>query len=112
MGTLYFLLIIMTTVSLLAFIANRINSASFLKRAANNPAERPRSAKPECRTERLEQKYVDWYMNEGYARAELRRKRAQQQRLEAEEKECLVGHAFITNALPYEPQADRSYAIH
>ncbi len=100
MGTLYFLLPIVTTVALIAFIIARINARSYLHRrveARFTGTEEANSREDLCPREKLEKRYVDWFTREEEGRA-------RRQNDEESEENFLVGTAYMAGGMSYQPE--------
>ena len=100
MGTLYFLLPIAGTVTLIAFIIARINARSYVHRRVQATFQGKEKSDPDlCPRERLEQRYVDWFTREEEGRA---RKREEKDN----EENFLVGTACMAGGMAYRPEHD------
>jgi uncharacterized membrane protein len=100
MGTLYFLLPIVGTVSLIFFIIARINARSYVHQRVDASLTSNRETKAvdkTCPRERLEQRYVDWFTREEANRA---RKTEQKEN----EEDFLVGTACMAGGMAYHPE--------
>jgi hypothetical protein len=109
METLFFLLPVCAVVAILVFAIARVNSGSYLRRRveAQHPSKTTKvePAREVTASDRMEQRYVDWFTAD-------RTTRLRDRALRGQDGEVLMEQAITTGGLAYQPSESAPRVLH